>query len=102
MLGLALRDEMTAGLACAGTEIDHEIGAANGVFVVLDDEDGVAEIPKLLERTEQRSLSRACNPIEGSSRTYKTPRRREPICVARRMRCASPPESVAAERSRLR
>ncbi len=43
-----------------------------------------------------------CRPMEGSSRTYSTPRSLEPICVARRMRCASPPESVAAERSRLR
>ena len=30
---------------------------------------------------------------------FRTPRRREPICVASRMRCPSPPESVAAERS---
>ena len=41
------------------------------------------------------SLSRGCRPIEGSSSTYSTPIRREPIWVARRMRCASPPESVA-------
>jgi hypothetical protein len=40
--------------------------------------------------------------MEGSSSTYSTPRSFDPIWVARRMRCASPPESVAAERSRLR
>jgi hypothetical protein len=44
-------------------------------------------------------LSRWCRPIEGSSRTYSTPTSAEPICVARRMRCASPPDSVAAARS---
>ena len=45
--------------------------------------------------SSSRSLSRGCSPIDGSSRTYKTPRSFEPICVARRMRCASPPDSVA-------
>ena len=34
--------------------------------------------------------------MDGSSRTYSTPTSREPICVASRMRCASPPESVCA------
>ena len=38
----------------------------------------------------------------GSSRMYKTPMREEPICVARRMRWLSPPESVAAARERFR
>ena len=45
------------------------------------------------------SLSRWCRPIEGSSSTYITPTRLEPIWVARRIRCASPPESERAERS---
>jgi hypothetical protein len=43
-------------------------------------------------------LSRWCRPIDGSSSTYSTPVRFEPICVARRMRCPSPPDSVAALR----
>ena len=34
----------------------------------------------------------------GSSRTYNTPVKREPICVAKRIRCASPPLSVPALR----
>jgi hypothetical protein len=38
----------------------------------------------------------------GSSRMYSTPTSREPICVARRMRCASPPLSVSAERPSVR
>ena len=42
--GLALRDEVAAGVAGAGAEVHDEIGAADGVFVVLDDEDGVAKI----------------------------------------------------------
>ena len=44
-------------------------------------------------------LSRWCSPIDGSSRTYSTPTSPEPICEAKRIRWASPPDSVAADRS---
>ena len=40
----------------------------------------------------RRSLSRWCRPMLGSSSTYITPTRPAPICEARRMRCASPPD----------
>ena len=50
--GFALGHEVAAGVAGAGAEVNHEIGAADGVFVVLDDEDGVAEIAKVFERAE--------------------------------------------------
>ena len=42
-----------------------------------------------------RSSSSGCSPIDGSSQTYSTPISEEPICVARRIRCASPPEKRA-------
>lgn len=45
-----------------------------------------------------RWLSRWCRPMEGSSSTYSTPTRPEPICVASRMRWASPPDRVPAAR----
>src|SRR5882762_1065726 len=51
--GLAVGDEIAASVACAGAEVDYEIGAANGVFIVFDDKDGVAEIAKLLKRAEE-------------------------------------------------
>ncbi len=44
------------------------------------------------------SLSRWWRPIEGSSSTYMTPTRLDPIWVASRIRCASPPDRVRAER----
>ena len=47
-------------------------------------------------------LSRWCKPIDGSSRMYSTPISFEPIWVARRIRCASPPESESAERAMFR
>ena len=45
-----------------------------------------------------RRLSRWCSPIDGSSSTYSVPTRPDPIWLASRMRCASPPASVPAER----
>src|SRR6266404_6945767 len=53
LLRLALGDEVAAGVARAGAEVDNEIGAADGVFIVFDDEDGVAKIAKMFERAEE-------------------------------------------------
>ena len=50
----------------------------------------------------RRALSRWCRPILGSSRMYSTPVSPEPIWVASRIRCASPPDSVAAVRLTVR
>ncbi len=47
------------------------------------------------------TLSRWCRPMEGSSRMYSTPPAVGDL-RARRMRCASPPERVSAERPRVR
>ena len=101
--GRALEDHVAAVLAGAGPQIDHVVGRANRLFVVLDDDDGVAEIAQAGERREQARGCRAgAGPIDGSSRTYSTPVRFDPICVARRMRWPSPPESVAALRPSVR
>ena len=43
-----------------------------------------------------------CNPMVGSSQTYKTPVKPDPICVAKRTLCASPPDKVRAVRSMVR
>ena len=40
----ALEDHVAAVLAGAGPEIDHVVGRADRLLVVLDDDDGVAEI----------------------------------------------------------
>src|SRR6266851_1937325 len=52
----ALGDEVAAGVAGAGAKVDDEISAADGVFVVFDDEDGVAEIAKMFEGAEQARI----------------------------------------------
>src|SRR5215475_10557928 len=57
----------------------------------------ISMLPRSRSRTSvsiSRWLSRWCNPIDGSSSTYRTPTSPLPICDARRIRCASPPASV--------
>src|SRR5258708_1833338 len=56
LFGLALRDEVAAGIARTGTEINNKIGATDGVFVVLDDEHGVAQVAKLFEGAEEAAV----------------------------------------------
>ena len=48
--GRAFGDDVAAELAGAGAEIEDIVGVADGVFVVLDDEDGVAEVAQRFER----------------------------------------------------
>ena len=48
------------------------------------------------------TLSFWCKPIEGSSRTYKTPVKPEPICDANLILCASPPDSVPDSLAKVR
>ena len=40
-------------LARAGTDVDHPVGRADGVFVVLDDDQGVAEVSQSHEGLDQ-------------------------------------------------
>ena len=53
---------------------------------------------KWIKVSMSRWLSRICKPIEGSSNTYMTPTRPEPIWLASLILCASPPERVSAAR----
>ena len=52
----ALEDDVAAVLAGAGTEIDHVVGGANRLLVVLDDDDRVAEIAQPRQRAEQLAV----------------------------------------------
>ena len=51
--GSAVGDEVAAVLAGAGAEVEDVVGVADGVFVVLDDEDGVAEVAQVFERGDE-------------------------------------------------
>ena len=52
----ALEDQLPAVLAGAGAEIDHVVGGADRLLVVLDDDDGVAEVAQARQRAEQRAV----------------------------------------------
>ncbi len=45
----ALGHELAAELACSGAEVEQVVGGAQNVGVVLDDDDGVAEVAQRLQ-----------------------------------------------------
>ena len=53
LLGRALGDDVAAQAAGAGAEVEDIVGVADGVFIVLDDEDGVAEVAELFEGLDE-------------------------------------------------
>ena len=59
LLRCSFGDDDAAETAGAGAEIENVVGVADGVFVVLDDEDGVAEIAKAFERLDEARCCRA-------------------------------------------
>ncbi len=52
----AFRDDVAAETAGAGAEVENVVGVADGVFVVLDDEDGVAEIAQAHESFDEAGV----------------------------------------------
>jgi hypothetical protein len=42
--------------ASAGAEIDDVVSAADGFFIVLHDEHGIAEVAQIFERGEKASI----------------------------------------------
>jgi hypothetical protein len=78
------------------------VGGAHRLLVVLDDDDGVAEIAKLLERGEEPRVVALVQADRRLVEDVQHADEPEPICVASRMRCASPPESDSAERPSVR
>ena len=53
LLGRALGDDVAAVLARARPHVDEPVGAAHHLLVVLDDDNGVAEVAQPLERADQ-------------------------------------------------
>ena len=51
--GGTLRDDVAAQPARAGAQVEHVVGVADGVFVVLDDQDGVAQVAQLQQGLDQ-------------------------------------------------
>ena len=53
LLGRAVGDDASAALAAFGAEVEDVVGVADDVEIVLDDDDGVAEIGEPVEDFEQ-------------------------------------------------
>ena len=53
LVARAGEEQLAAELAGAGAEVEHVIGGGDGVGIVLDDQDGVAQIAQALENFDQ-------------------------------------------------
>ena len=82
--------------AGAGADVDDVVGMRIASSSCSTTITVLPEVAQVGQGLEQASLSRWCRPIDGSSSTYITPTRPAPIWLARRMRCASPPDRVSA------
>ena len=98
----ALGHDLAAVLARPRADIDQVVGGADGGLVVLDHDQGVAEVAQPGPGSRSAGGCRQCSPMEGSSSTYRTSVRPEPIWVASRIRWPLPPARVADARSMLR
>ena len=56
VLDLALGDDLAAVDAGTGADVEHVVGGADGVLVVLDHDHGVAEVAQPLQRFEQARI----------------------------------------------
>jgi hypothetical protein len=91
----ALGDDPPAVHAGPGPDVDDVVGRPDHVLVVLDDEHGVADVGQVAERADEPVVVAL---VQADRRLVEHVARADepdPTCVARRMRWASPPESVA-------
>ncbi len=49
-------DDLTAELPGARTDVHDEVGQANGLLVVLDDDDRVTEVAQTLQRRDESTI----------------------------------------------
>ena len=61
----ALRDDMAAMDAGAGADVEHMVGGADGVLVVLDHDHGIAEVAQPPQRFEQPRIVALVQPDRG-------------------------------------
>jgi hypothetical protein len=97
----ALADDLAAVHARAGP-MSHVVGQADRVLVVLDHDHRVAEVAQAGERAEQAFVVAL---VQADRRLVEHVHHADQAgadLLARRMRCASPPDRVSALRSRVR
>ena len=102
VLGRALGDDVAAVDASARTDVDDVVGGEDRVFVVLDDDDGVAEVAQAAQRLEQ---PRVVALVEANRRLVEDVEHAGEAradLAARRMRWLSPPDSEPELRASVR
>ena len=82
-------DDVAAAHAGAGAEIDDVIGGAHRVFIVFDDQDGVAHVAQLFEAAQQAFVVARMQADATARRGYRG-RRRGRSRSGRRGGCAGP------------
>ena len=81
-----------------GPKIDHIIGAADRIFVMLDHDERIALAAQSVQRIQESDVVVRVQADGGFVQHVANPLKLEPSWAAKRMRCASPPESVGAAR----
>ncbi len=92
-------------LARARPEVDHPVGRAHHLLVVLDDEDGVADVAELLERVDEPSVVALVQPdrrlvedVEDADELRPDLcRQPQPLSLAARQRLRRPVELEVAD-----
>jgi hypothetical protein len=84
--------------AALRAQVDHPIGGADHVEIVLDDQQAAAVFDQPLEGRQQLGDVVEVQPVVGSSKMNSVPSLVACArCAASLTRCASPPESVVAD-----
>src|SRR5207302_7509541 len=58
-------DDVTAVLTRPGTDVDDPVGGADGLLVMLDDEQGVADVPQRAESGDELAVVALVEPDRG-------------------------------------
>ena len=98
----ALRHHMAAVLAGARADIHQVIGAAQRLLIMLHHDQRIAKVAQFVQRAKQFGVVALVQADGGLVQDIQHTHQPEPIWVARRMRCASPPDKVAAARESVR
>ena len=88
-------DDGAAVLAGARADVDDPVALADRLLVVLDDDHGVAEVAQPGERVDEPPVVALVQADRRLVEHVQRADRPDPIWLARRMRCASPPAERA-------
>ncbi len=99
LVRVALPHDLAAVDPGARAEVHDAVREADRLLVVLDDDDRVPEVAHREERVDELAVVLRVEADGRLVEDVEDAHELAPICVARRMRCASPPESVADARA---